>query len=143
MLDKYKDRFAKLEEDHENLRKIHQHVVANKTAYIAVPVALGVGYLLRSKIQAPDMEQIIETNPSNSGILYKSTQVINNTVVQEMVRQGEPGKKTFWVEKGIWFPSRKAAAIASGISHPSVSKCCDGIVESVKNQHFVDGGDMI
>ena len=35
MFDKYKDRFAKLEEDHESIRKVKQHVEDNKIYYIA------------------------------------------------------------------------------------------------------------
>jgi hypothetical protein len=143
MFEKTKARIARFEETHDNFRAAHQHMLDHREAYIAVPVALGAGYLLRGKFQSPDMEQIIKTNPSNRGLLYKSSQVIHNTLVQEMVRQGEPGRKTLWVEKQIWFPSRGLAAQAADVSKSSVSKCCNGIIDSVKNQHFVDGGDMI
>lgn len=140
MFEKTKAQIEKFQEDHENVRKAVQHVKDNKNFYIAAPAIFGAGYLLRAN---PDMKQVLKTHPRISGLAYKSTQVINNTVVQEMVRQGEPGKKTFWVEKGIWFPSRNAAAKAAGISFTSVQKCCDGVIDSVKGQHFVDGGDMI
>lgn len=140
MLDKYKARFAKFEEDHESVRKVRIHFTENRNTYLVGAGCLGAGYLLRS---APDTTQILKTNPRISGIAYKSTQVINNTVVQEMVRQGEPGRKTLWVEKNLWFPSRGLAAQAANVSTSSVSKCANGIVDSVKGQHFVDGGDMI
>src|SRR4051812_47670834 len=129
MFEKTKAQIEKFQEDHENVRKAVQHVKDNKNFYIAAPAIFGAGYLLRAN---PDVKQVLKTHPRISGLAYKSTQVINNTVVQNMERQGEPGKKTFWVEKGIWFPSRKCAAIASGVSTTSVSKICDGVLESVK-----------
>lgn len=125
----------------EKAARARQHLKDNKKVYLVGAGCLATGYLLRSN--PTRMKQMLENKPRNSGLLYKSTQVINNTVVQEMVRQGEPGKKTFWVEKGIWFPSRNAAAKASGVSITSVSKICDGLLDSVKDQHFVDGGNMM
>jgi hypothetical protein len=143
MFDKYKARFKKFEEDHESVHKGIQHVEKNKTVYAAIGGSALTFAGVKAFGRTPELKQILKSNPSISGIAYKSSQVINNTIVQEMVRQGEPGKKTFWVEKGIWFPSRKCAAIASGVSITSVSKICDGVLDSVKGQHFVDGGNMV
>jgi hypothetical protein len=141
MFEKAKERIKKLEEDHESIHKVVQHVEDHKETYIIGAGCLTAGYFLRGG--TPDVKQILKSHPRISGLAYKSSQTINNTVVQEMVRQGEPGKKTFWVEKQLWFPSRKLAAIASGISITSVSKVCDGELDSVKGQSFIDGGDMI
>jgi hypothetical protein len=122
-------------------QKVKQHLKDNRKVYLVGVGCLATGYLLRSR--PTGMKQILENQPRNNGLLYKSSQIINNTVVQEMVRQGEPGKKTFWVEKQLWFPSRKLAANAANVSITSVSKVCDGAIDSVKGQHFLDGGNMI
>jgi hypothetical protein len=123
--------------------KVKLHLKENKKFYAVGAGGMVAGAILTGVVKRPDVGQLLNNRASGTNLLYRSTQIVNNTVVQDMVRQGEPGRKTYWVEKGVWFPSRNAAAKAAGISLASVSKCCNGIIESVKDQHFVDGGDMV
>jgi hypothetical protein len=123
-------------------QKVKLHIQKNKNTYLLTAGAFGTGMIIRGNMSGtPPI--FLTTNPRIGGLAYKSTQTITNTVIQEMVRQGEPGRKTFWVEKQLWFPSRGMAAKASGLSTASVSRCANGLIESAGKQHFIDGGDMV
>jgi hypothetical protein len=60
MFKKYKERWAKLEEDHESLRKVRLHFESNGRIYLVGAGCLTAGYLLRR----PQKITIVNEAPS-------------------------------------------------------------------------------
>jgi len=81
MFDNFRERIKKLEEDHDNLRKIHQHVDKHKVAYAAGGAAIGSGVICivatRQFIRPVVIHNIVQPVFNNQPVMKN---VVNNTV---------------------------------------------------------------
>jgi hypothetical protein len=120
MFDKYKERWAKLEEDHEKIRQIRIHLEDNKQTYLLVAGAFGAGMVVRGR--APEIKQVIK--PRNTmGLAYKSSQIMNTIVLPA---KGDPGDVVQNLRTLETYPSKGELARELGIARAIVSKYFSG-----------------
>lgn len=127
MFDKYKERFDKLEEDHESVRKIKQHVEKNKLYYIAGASGLScliVGGFGGAALGKTDVKQVVDSMKLIH-IQYKSPNV-NIALVKQACPDPIPvlDKMT-----GIPYPSIRRAAKITGMTPNEISKDLHGLAD--------------
>lgn len=62
MFDKSRERIARLEETHETFRNVKKHLEQHKSAYIAGPACLAIGFVGGKYFQRP-IEVAIDNSP--------------------------------------------------------------------------------
>lgn len=120
MFDKYKDRFNKLEEDHESIRKIKQHIETNKLYYIAGGTGLGcliVGGFGGAALGKTDVKQTVDSLKLIH-IQYKSPNY-NLALVKRECMPPMPVRDKM---TGIPYPSINVAAKHTGKTIRAISK---------------------
>lgn len=146
MFDKYKERFKKLEEDHESVRKAHAHIQKYHVYYIAG--ASGAVCIVGTRLFFPPVvNNIIEQVPPVISPVFNNHNignVVNNTVnnvghQSKIVRRIEDGK--------IWEKSAEAArelAEEKGITLERaqwlISRNANGRIPDVFGEHYENFG---
>lgn len=134
MFDKYKERWAKFEEDHEAIHKVRIHFEKNGKIYLVGAGCLGAGYLFRG-----NSEQIVKAR-NFAGIAYRSPQT--NLVVTQLTRRGHPGYMIKCVNTGETFASIRRAAEAMGINRVDLHRHLRGDLSNVGGHIFENLGEM-
>jgi hypothetical protein len=126
MFDKYKERYAKLEEDHESVRKIRLHFKANGKTYLVGAGCFGSGYLMRGK--SSGIKQVVD----NFNIKYKSP--TNNIVLAAL---GDPGNVVQNPRTRETWPSQGALARNLKVTPALVSAYFHGKIPNLKGEEYI------
>lgn len=130
MFEKAKARIKKLEEDHESVHKVIQHVEENKTTYLLTAGAFSAGIIVRGR--APEIKQIIK--PKNlMGLGYKSPQIMNTIVLPA---KGDPGDVVQNLRTMETYPSKGELARALGMDRSRVSDYFTGKLPHLQGDQF-------
>jgi hypothetical protein len=149
MFDKYKERFAKFEEDHESIRKIKQHFERNQQAYFFGGGVVFAG--ITSLIVRDTVSQCIsrgipvaaqggipvlgESNAIQNVVTGKHN-VLNSVSYISANRQGPPSWVVRCLDTGDVFTSQKIAAAEMGLPANELSRHLNGILDNVRGYHF-------
>jgi hypothetical protein len=112
MFDRFKERLAKLEEDHDNIRKMHQHVEKHKIVYIAGASGLGflvIGGISGAALGKTDVKQTVDSLKLIH-IQWKSP----NTIIALVKPELRPPQPVLDKTTGIPYPSLNQAAKYTG-----------------------------
>jgi len=144
MFDNFRERIKKLEEDHDNLRKIHQHVDKHKVAYVAGASGLGclviggtAGNIFGKKVAVSAIAKntaLVNWKPIAS--------VVQETVVQ-MPARGHRGNVIWCNELKRAFPSQNFAAKELGLHAGNLSSHLQGRLPHVNGYTFKNLGENI
>lgn len=116
MFDKYKERFAKIEEDHENVRKFHQHVLKYQLYYVSGATALVSVAGMRVLSRPTTITNIVEQAPPVISPVFNNHNignVVNNTVNNA----GHCCKIVQDLESGKLWPTAKSLAMEIAEEH--------------------------
>ena len=145
MFDKYKERWAKLEEDHESVRKIKTHFEVNGKLYLVGAGCLTAGYLLRRPVKvinespapvfnnhvkpviAPIMQNVVDNTVNHAGRLHKIVKRIGPDGAEELFETVGEAARELAPEYGI-----KASSAMDRIS-----KVANGHLSDYKGDQFV------
>jgi hypothetical protein len=137
MFDKYKERWAKLEADHESLRKIRVHFEENGKVYLVGAGCLGAGYLLHR----PQVITMEGSAPVFNNTVAPVISPIMQNVVENAVSNGGYTRKIIrCLETDQMWPSMKAAAEATGNTLHKMSRHCNGYFDDLQGMHYVIEG---
>ena len=126
MFDKYKERWAKLEEDHESVRKIKTHFEVNGKLYLVGAGCLTAGYLLRRPVKV--------VNESPAPVFNNHVKpVFNNIVISALGDPGNVVQNPITLE--TW-PSQGALARSLGVAPSLVSAYFHGKIPDLKGEHY-------
>lgn len=140
MFEKAKERWAKLEEDHESVRKVKTHVEKYQVIYAGAG-ASGLTLVAVSLFGKPKV--IVE---KGSGLMPVISPVFNNTpviapVMNNVVSNGGHMRKIVrCVETDQMWPSLSKAAEDLGVSLQKMSQHVNGHKEHVDGLHYVIEG---
>jgi hypothetical protein len=144
MFDKYRERFAKFEEDHESVRKMRMHVEKNKIAYAAG--ASGVGCLIIGGTAGAMMGRKVEVSAvaKNTALVNwrSSASVVQETIVQ-MPARGHRGNVIWCNELKRAFPSQNAAAKELRLHASNLSSQLAGKIPHVGGYTFQNLGENL
>jgi len=135
MFDKYKERWAKLEEDHEAVRKVRTHFSDNRTTYLVGAGCLAAGYILRR----PQVITVI--NEAAAPVFNNTVAPVIAPVMNNVVNNGGYSRKIIrCLETDQMWPSMKAAAEATGNTLHAMSRHCNGHLNDLGGLHYaIDG----
>jgi hypothetical protein len=129
MFDKYRERFAKFEEDHESVRKMRIHLEKNGKVYLVGAGCLGAGYLLRR----PQVIEIVnEVSPAIAPVI--APVITNNNIV--IAALGDPGNVVECVETGVKYASQGQLARTIGESAVNVGHHLHGKIPDLHGLHY-------
>ena len=136
MFDKFKARIEKLEEDHDSVRKAHQHVVKYQVVYATV----GGSAFTLVVVKIFGKPQVIVTAAENLPAVVNNT--IHNTPVfnNTMNNGGHMRKIVRCLETDQLWPSMSKAAEDVGTSLHKMSQHVNGHKEHVDGLHYVIEG---
>ena len=133
MFDKYKERWTKLEEDHESIRKVRIHFEKHGKTYLVGAGCLTAGYLLRGA-SAPDVVQTIHGNENIGTVINKSKNV--DVVIKYLNLRNYNAKPVRCLETLKEWPSQIEAAEELGMAPWILSQHLTGKFENAKGFHF-------
>lgn len=134
MFDKYRERFAKFEEDHESVRKIRMHVEKNGKVYLVGAGCLGAGYLVRGKV-SPEVVQTFTDSRNNVGTVINRSKNVD-VIIQYVKARNYVANPVRCLETGEEWPSQIEAAIAKTISPAVLSQHLNGKLEHANRLHY-------
>jgi len=133
MFERYKDRFAKFEADHEAVHKVRKHFEENGTIYLVAVGCFGAGYLLRK----PQMITIEGAAP----VFHNTIAPVISPVMNNVVNNGGYMRKIVrCLETDELWPSMSKAAEATGNSLRAMSKHIHGGTDHLDGLHYVIEG---
>lgn len=139
MFDKYKERFAKIEEDHENVRKFHQHVMKYQLYYASGATAFISVAGMRILAKPTTITNLLEQAPTVVAPVFNNHNIGN--VVNNTVNNGGPMRKIIrCVETDEMWPSMSKAASDAGYSLQRMSDQIHGRTEHLDGLHYVIEG---
>lgn len=148
MFDRTRERIQKLEEDHDNLRKVHAHVEKHKLVYACG--ATGVGCLAVGVFGGAVFggETAAKVIPKAKNIMlfgYKSPQTINQETIVNVAARGERGHVIIDAMTGNPVgTSIREAAKNEGMSRRTMQEVLRGVREMAPNgKTYVDLGENL
>lgn len=140
MFDNLKDRFAKLEEDHESVRNVKQHVEKYQVVYATV----GGSAITLVAVKLFGKPQVIVHDGGGLPAVINNAPIFNNTVAPVMnniINNGGHMRKIIrCIETDELWPSMTAAAEAAGVTLEKMSKHLHGYKDHVNELHYVIEG---
>lgn len=146
MFDNFKARMKKLEEDHESIHKVVQHVEEHKMAYVAG--ASGVGCLIIGGTAGSifGREVLVKPIAKNAMLMgYKSPQSIVQETIVHVSAKGERGHVIIDAVTGVPVGrSLREAATNEGISRTALRETCRGLRDVAPNgKKYIDLGENL
>jgi|SRR3954471_18619500 hypothetical protein len=145
MFDKFKARIAKLEEDHDNLRKLHQHVDSNKIAYAAG--ASGLGCLILGGMAGLALGHEVAVSPTAKNMMllgYKSPQSIIQETVVNVAAKGSRGHIIVDGAGNVVGRSLREAAANEHVPYTTMRNVCKGLRATAGNgKTYTDLGENL
>lgn len=138
MFDSFKERFAKLEEDHESIRNAKQHVEKYQVVYATV----GGSALTLVAVKLFGRPQVIVKGAGDlPAIVNTVAPVFNNHNIGNVVNNGGYARKIIrCVETDELWPSMSKAAEDAGHTLQAMSKHIHGQNEHLDGLHYVIEG---
>lgn len=135
MFEKTKARIAKFEEDHDSLRKVHQHVTDNKLVYAVVGTSAATFLVTKQFGGGPDVIQSFTNSTDNVATIINRSKNVD-IVVKYLNTRNYNANACRCIETGQKFASQEEAAEAFNMASSILSKHLNGGFEHAKGFHF-------